>query len=255
MLKQFKATAVTNFFWLSENEKSTLSFKRLKRVHGYDKKELLKKALMWSTRGGVPNQTRLFLTIIKNILWYLPSEWRFWTIRAPSGWRSLFGNNKQHLYLTVKIKIMCATIKILVSSWQRNSNSSYFQLGVVFFKSDGIIPLAHAIWHIHVVFGALIHYNAVRKYLITPENQLWGVVATLEKSETADICVIPIPNRIATWFHILWISIVESEMAAWNNSLHSFVELSIFYTFVKSLSQLLRFPPLEKEILHLETLF
>ena len=48
----------------------------------------------------------------------------------------------------------------------------YFQLGVIFFKSDGVIPLAHAIWHIHVVFGALIHYNAVRKYLITPENQL-----------------------------------------------------------------------------------
>ena len=45
MLKQFKATAVTNYFWLSENEKSTLSFKRLKKVHGYDKKELLKKGI------------------------------------------------------------------------------------------------------------------------------------------------------------------------------------------------------------------
>ena len=45
MLKQFKATAVRNYFWLSENEKSTLSFTRLKKVHGYDKKELLKKGI------------------------------------------------------------------------------------------------------------------------------------------------------------------------------------------------------------------
>ena len=42
--------------------------------------------------------------------------------------------------------------------------------GGVFFKSDGLIPLAHAIWHIHVVVGAIIHYQAVNTYLITPNN-------------------------------------------------------------------------------------
>jgi len=52
------------------------------------------------------------------------------------------------------------------------AGGAVYLLGVIFFKSDGVIPLAHAIWHIHVVFGALIHYNAVRKYLITPENLL-----------------------------------------------------------------------------------
>lgn len=45
---------------------------------------------------------------------------------------------------------------------------AYF-LGVFFFKSDGFIPFAHAIWHILVIVGASIHYVAVCKYLLGPE--------------------------------------------------------------------------------------
>ncbi|XP_076345284.1 monocyte to macrophage differentiation factor 2 isoform X5 [Tachypleus tridentatus] len=39
-------------------------------------------------------------------------------------------------------------------------------LGVVFFKADGRIPCAHAIWHLFVNVGASLHFYAVFQYLI-----------------------------------------------------------------------------------------
>ncbi|OXU27003.1 hypothetical protein TSAR_014655 [Trichomalopsis sarcophagae] len=40
-----------------------------------------------------------------------------------------------------------------------------YLLGIVFFKSDGRIPCAHAIWHLFVATGAGFHYLAILQHL------------------------------------------------------------------------------------------
>ncbi|CAH1188370.1 unnamed protein product [Phyllotreta striolata] len=40
-----------------------------------------------------------------------------------------------------------------------------YVMGIIFFKSDGTLPFAHAIWHIFVGFAAYFHYSAILSYL------------------------------------------------------------------------------------------
>ena len=61
----------------------------------------------------------------------------------------------------------------LLLFWQSNTEGLHelacggliYCLGVFFFKSDGVIPFAHAIWHVFVALAAAVHYYAIWKYL------------------------------------------------------------------------------------------
>lgn len=43
-------------------------------------------------------------------------------------------------------------------------------VGIGFFKSDGIFPFAHAIWHLFVVMAATVHYFAILNHLYPVET-------------------------------------------------------------------------------------
>jgi hypothetical protein len=58
-----------------------------------------------------------------------------------------------------------------------------YVIGVIFFKCDGRIPLAHAIWHLFVVAGSMIHYFAVINYLFEDDREHGRGEAVLAKFE------------------------------------------------------------------------
>ncbi|RDD44390.1 Monocyte to macrophage differentiation factor 2 [Trichoplax sp. H2] len=49
-------------------------------------------------------------------------------------------------------------------AWELTAGGGIYVMGILFFKCDGRIPFAHAIWHTFVACGALIHYSAVIRY-------------------------------------------------------------------------------------------
>ncbi|KAL5018780.1 hypothetical protein ScPMuIL_004502 [Solemya velum] len=80
------------------------------------------------------------------------------------------------LYLSIAI---CPAIVVYL--YAVKDTSGFYELtmggltyvsGVVFFKCDGVIPFAHAIWHCFVLGGTLFHYYAICEHLLGHTNHL-----------------------------------------------------------------------------------
>jgi monocyte-to-macrophage differentiation protein len=57
----------------------------------------------------------------------------------------------------------------LVGMTELKIGGAIYLIGVIFFKSDGKMCCAHALWHVFVGFAASIHYFAILRYLYTDE--------------------------------------------------------------------------------------
>lgn len=63
--------------------------------------------------------------------------------------------------------IIIATGHEFVGMPQLKLGGCFYIIGVIFFKADGSIPCAHAIWHLFVVLAASVHYFAILNHLFS----------------------------------------------------------------------------------------
>lgn len=82
--------------------------------------------------------------------------------------------HEQYKWLEIVLYLVIGVCPSIIIMDMKESSGLYelslggitYMLGVLFFKSDGVIPFAHAIWHCFVFVGALFHYYAVCVYLL-----------------------------------------------------------------------------------------
>ncbi|XP_062846966.1 monocyte to macrophage differentiation factor isoform X2 [Trichomycterus rosablanca] len=114
-------------------------------------------------------------------------RWFVW-IMAAAGTIYVFNYHEKYKLVELVFYLMMGFSPALVITSMTNTDGVHelafggliYCLGVVFFKSDGVIPFAHAIWHVFVALAAAVHYYAIWKYLYrsSPGDEL-GHVAEL----------------------------------------------------------------------------
>ncbi|XP_041363559.1 monocyte to macrophage differentiation factor 2-like [Gigantopelta aegis] len=105
--------------------------------------------------------------------WGLYVVWIIWFLAAV-GIAYQYTYHEQYKWLEILFYLLIGICPAAVI-FAMNDRSGVYELalggvvyvsGVVFFKCDGIIPFAHAIWHCFVLVGAIFHYYAVCTYLL-----------------------------------------------------------------------------------------
>ncbi|OQV14151.1 putative Monocyte to macrophage differentiation factor [Hypsibius exemplaris] len=85
------------------------------------------------------------------------------------------------LYLFIGIVPGLVSIPAMADTtglWRVAEGGAIYVIGIVFFKSDGLIPFAHAIWHVFVVIGAAWQYFAVSGHLYQGDGDIMNPVIT-----------------------------------------------------------------------------
>lgn len=108
--------------------------------------------------------------------WSVQLNWVIW-ILATLGiiYQQIFHERYKWLettiYMTVALAPSLAVFEMKEDTGvaELQHGGAIYLIGVVFFKLDGRLPLAHAIWHLHVVVASMIHYYAVAHYLMGPQ--------------------------------------------------------------------------------------
>lgn len=72
---------------------------------------------------------------------------------------------KEIFFFFVKVFKFPATLQSERALTEVTVGGMIYVGGVAFFKSDGRIPFAHAIWHLFVAGGAIVHFYAIWTHL------------------------------------------------------------------------------------------
>ncbi|XP_042254333.1 monocyte to macrophage differentiation factor 2-like isoform X2 [Thunnus albacares] len=112
--------------------------------------------------------------------WACHMRWLVWVMASFGTTYVFFFHERYKLMELICYTVMGVFPALVILSMPEQSGlcelllgGACYCLGMVFFKSDGIVPFAHAIWHLFVAMGAAIHYYAIWKYLYAqPSNQV-----------------------------------------------------------------------------------
>lgn len=105
--------------------------------------------------------------------------WGVWVAALCGIWYQ-FTFHEQYKWLETLFYLMIGICPSVIALYMHETSGLYemalggaiYIVGVAFFKCDGIVPFAHAIWHCFVSVGAICHYVAVCKYLFNDPSEM-----------------------------------------------------------------------------------
>ncbi|XP_010786502.1 monocyte to macrophage differentiation factor 2-like [Notothenia coriiceps] len=107
--------------------------------------------------------------------WVCHIRWLIWVMACVgSMYVFLFHERYKLIELLGYVSMGVVPALVILSMGERSGvcelavGGVFYTVGVIFFKSDGLVPFAHAIWHLFVAAGACVHYYAIWRYLYLP---------------------------------------------------------------------------------------